>query len=385
MSNPESHPNTDTDTNEFFDIGDADKGVRTRKSDKEDTETSVDSLPILQTDRYVIDSPLGGGGFGKTYLARRSGGHPDDGDPELVIKVINPDLFESESIRKRFETEVLSHVASEAVSPYVVSIIDRIDVVDSRTGQETVGLVTTRMRGGDLGHLQRELEKSEGIINDAFIGRVGLEIAKALRGIHHAGYIHRDITPGNVLVSRNPFFVKLADFGIAKSIEDVWMAQAPKEVQDDAGYTTPAHTNPGRVSGTPQYMTPEALKGEQVGAERDLYSLGMILYKLRTGKLPFANEYTNGITEGARAQVRKAPPSIQETIGESYIESAYDKLIETLIRHDSLARRGYLEEDGTEEIDYDLMTAGDIVHTIEDIAKRNNISLEVELPKQDNA
>ena len=120
--------------------------------------------------------------------------------------------------------------------------------------------------------LQQKIDAS-GALQLAQILRIGMQIASGLAAAHAQGLVHRDIKPANILLENGIERVKITDFGLARSIDDVRITQA------------------GAVYGTPQYMSPEQAQGERVDQRSDLFSLGSVMYAMCTGRPPFPWRY----------------------------------------------------------------------------------------------
>ncbi len=202
-------------------------------------------------DRYAT-SRLLGGGMGEVYLARdKILGR------EVAIKVLRKRYAEDEELVACFRREARS--AAALPHPNVVSAHD---LDRSRDGVHYIAM--EYVPGGTL--KQRLVEG--GALRPTTAAAVALQIADALDAAHARGIVHRDIKPQNVLLTVGGN-VKLADFGIAGAVP----------------LTTGSRTNP--VLGTPGHTSPEQASGEPVGPASDLYSLGVALYEMLTGEVPF--------------------------------------------------------------------------------------------------
>ena len=180
----------------------------------------------------------------------------------VAVKFLSEELFDA-SARRRFERE--ARMASALNHPHIVT------VHAAGEHEERQYIVTEYVDGGTL---------NDWLVRRAVSGwRQGVElltgVADALAAAHDAGILHRDIKPGNILVSQSGY-AKLADFGLAKSIEDA--------ARDPRGSQT---TRAGAVVGTIAYMSPEQADGRELDARSDIFSFGVVLYELLAGRRPF--------------------------------------------------------------------------------------------------
>jgi TolB-like protein/Flp pilus assembly protein TadD len=212
---------------------------------------------------YRILEKLGAGGMGEVYLAEdtRLGRN-------VAIKVL-PEKFTWDPGRlRRFEQE--ARAASALNHPNIITIYD--------IGQsDDVRFIVTEFIEGET--LRRRLLAGRPSVHEAL--RISIQVAEALAAAHHAGIIHRDIKPENVML-RGDGYVKVLDFGLAKLTE-----RPPQRLSEDAPTAPRIETEPGQVMGTVRYMSPEQARGVGVEAPTDIFSLGVVMYEMISGRPPF--------------------------------------------------------------------------------------------------
>jgi serine/threonine-protein kinase len=219
----------------------------------------------------------------EVYLA-----HDDVLDRSVALKVMSGRYADDEEFVERFKREAQS--AAALSHPNIVSIYDRGEAEDG-----TYYIAMEYLPGGTL----KDRILKRGALAPRTAAAVALQIAEALRAAHAAGVVHRDIKPHNVLVT-DTGDIKVGDFGIARAA------------------TSSTMTRTGSILGTAHYISPEQAMGEPVGQGSDLYSLGVVLYEMLTGTLPYDAETSIGIAmkhvNGHLVPPRELNPEVPEGI-----------------------------------------------------------------------
>lgn len=256
-------------------------------SDEELAELRVetdetDALIGINVGNYVVRKRVGVGGMGSVYLAE----HPVIGK-KVAVKVLHTEYASNKDLVQRFFNE--AKAVTEIQHPNIVDVIDYGFVPNERTGGERVYFVMEYLEGKTLSQMlqaKKRLDENEARM-------IALQIADALRASHQKGIIHRDLKPDNIVVRKRPngrMTVKILDFGIAKLVGDDRTEQ----------------TQQGVVMGTPSYMSPEQCEGQgDIDHRSDVYSLGVVLFKMVTGKVPFSGQrYSDVLVQ----HLTKPPP-----------------------------------------------------------------------------
>ncbi len=233
----------------------------------------------LVDNRYRLVRPLGSGGMADVYLA-----HDNILDRDVALKVMSTRYASDEEFVERFRREAQS--AAALSHPNIVSIFDRGVSEDG-----TYYIAMEYLPGGTL----KDRIMRKGALSARTAAAVALQIAEALCAAHERGVIHRDIKPHNILITESGD-VKVTDFGIARAASSSTM------------------TRTGSILGTAHYISPEQAMGEPVGPASDIYSLGVVLYEMLTGELPYDAETPLGIAmkhvNGHLQQPKEVDPSI---------------------------------------------------------------------------
>jgi len=257
--------------------------------------------------RYRICRRLGVGGMGTVYESQQI-----TLDRKIALKVLRPELAGKEMAAKRFEREAKS--ASSIEHRNVVNILDFGHL-------ETGELYYTMelLHGRDLSKVLKE----EGALPWSRAGWIILQVVRAFAAIHDKGVVHRDLKPANCVLldpkpGDDPDFVKILDFGIA-NLQDKTQATALTGASD--------------IIGSAPYMAPEQVEGKEVDARTDIYSLGIMMYELLTGKVPFREQHIYKImmqhlTEAPqppRELVPEIPPEVEAIILRSIAKKPEDR------------------------------------------------------------
>jgi serine/threonine-protein kinase len=205
--------------------------------------------------KWVIDKELGRGGMGRVYLAHEEA----DGGKAAAVKVLAPDLAQESGFLQRFRREI--DVLAQLDHPHIVQLLD------SGAQDGTLFYAMEYIEGESF----EELLHQHGRLPWREVLDAALQICPALKHAHDRGIIHRDLKPPN-LIKTAKGVVKLTDFGIAKVFAGRHL------------------TNTGGVVGTAEYLSPEQAAGKSASKRSDLYSLGVVVYTLLTGRTPFEGQ-----------------------------------------------------------------------------------------------
>ncbi len=252
-----------------------------------------------QVRHYKIIELLGKGGMGEVYLAEDTKLRR-----KIALKLLSPEFSTDVERKKRFEKE--AQAISALNHPNIITIYE---IEDS---EEINFIATEFIDGQTLG-----LRFSENRMNWQEAVRIAIQITGALESAHSVGIIHRDIKPANIMI-RKDGIVKVLDFGLAK-------LTAPTSEDSITRELTAAN----RVMGTINYMSPEQALGERLDARTDIFSFGVVLYEMLSGKVPFG-----GVSDAAvyNATIHKTLPSVSESNAE--IPAALDQIVKHALEKD---------------------------------------------------
>jgi serine/threonine-protein kinase len=252
------------------------------------------------SDRYRLENRIGAGGMATVYsgvdtvLRRR-----------VAIKILRPQFAEDADFVKRFYFE--AQHAAKLSHPNVVNIYDV-----GREG-ETYYIVMELIDGATLG----EMIESDGRLPEPVAIEFAAQICAGLAYAHRQGLLHRDIKPANILVTKDDV-VKLSDFGIARAVTT----------------QTVTVTQPGLVMGSVYYLSPEQAQGHELAETSDLYSLGVVLFQMLSGNLPYTGE--SPVTVALKHVSNPIPPL--ESDGAIGISPALTAIVRKLLQKDPAAR-----------------------------------------------
>lgn len=262
----------------------ADDGAEVAQSDDEE-----DVLPRMLGDRYRLESLIAKGGMGKVYRGMQL-----PLERSVAVKVLGSSSGLDAAYRRRFLLE--ASVCASLTHPNIVVVYDY-----GETSDGVLFMAMELLPGRRLSQVVIE----DGPMSVARGAFVALQVARALREAHRQGVAHRDLKPGNVFLTTAsedaPDHVKVFDFGLAKVFEG-----APERRDMDL-------TMDGVMMGSPRYMSPEQIRGEEVDARADIYAFGAMLYMLLCGRPPFLGETSIDVLA---AHIQLEPPTFAEALAE---------------------------------------------------------------------
>jgi serine/threonine-protein kinase len=259
--------------------------------------------------RYETVRLLGEGGMGRVYLARQT-----DLGREVVVKVMHDHIAADPVFRERFTRETL--LMARFQHPYAVTLYDA-----SLNDPQGPCIVMEFIRGVTLDQLLR----THAWLAPARVGRLLYMLCEVLQAAHAVGIVHRDLKPANLMIvdPDTPYeLLKVMDFGLAKLLSPDMASRV-------------AVTNTDFAVGTPGYMCPEQARGEEMDHRGDLYSVGVILYEVLTGRLPFAGGTTMDIL---LAQVTEEPPPFSFVASDHEVPEAVERVVQACLAKDPNGR-----------------------------------------------
>ena len=290
-------------------------------------------LPAGSTlSHYRIISKIGAGGMGEVYVAQDT-----KLERKVAIKFLHEEFSKDADKLGRFIQEAKS--ASALNHPNILTVYE-IGEVDGKN------YIATELIDGKT--LREHLSPRESLQLNQIL-KIGVQICEALSAAHQAGIIHRDIKPENIMI-RSDGYAKVLDFGLAKLTEK----KKPEEVSMEGATKVFVNTSPGVVMGTVSYMSPEQARGKETDARTDLWSLGVVLYEMLSGRVPFTGETINhtivSILEKEPLLLENVPAELQRIVRKSITkdvdmryQSARDLLIDLKNLRRDLDIQGELE------------------------------------------
>ncbi|GHJ40320.1 Stk1 family PASTA domain-containing Ser/Thr kinase [Streptomyces sp. TS71-3] len=239
--------------------------------------------------RYQLRDLLGEGGMASVHLA-----YDAVLDRQVAIKTLHTELGREQAFRERFRRE--AQAVAKLTHTNIVSVFDTGEDVLEGVGA-TPYIVMEYIEGRPLGSVLEEDIRQYGAMPADKALKITGDVLAALEISHEMGLVHRDIKPGNVMMTKR-HVVKVMDFGIARAMQ--------------SGVTSMTQT--GMVVGTPQYLSPEQALGRGVDARSDLYSVGIMLFQLVTGRLPFDADSPLAIAYAHVQEEPVAPSSINRSL-----------------------------------------------------------------------
>lgn len=266
-------------------------------------------------ERFKITGLIARGGMGRVYRAEQL-----PLGRACAVKVLNPNYTSTQDaeFHKRFFLE--ASIASKLTHPNTVTIFDY-----GRTDDDIYYMAMEYLDGQTLHRAIRQA----GFFPQERAAHVARQICRALREAHSMGVIHRDLKPANILLVEHadePDFVKVLDFGLVKQVTET---------------RTEDLTQAGLFMGSPKYMAPEQVRGDRVDARTDIYALGVILYEMACGKVPFDRPNSVHIL---MAQVQEAPPPLHVANPQANVSPALEEVITRCMAKDPEQRFRSMEE-----------------------------------------
>ncbi len=293
-----------------------------------------------QLGHYKIRSQIGAGGMGEVYLAEDL-----RLERKVALKILSSALSRDQNSMRRFEQEALS--ASALNHPNILTVYEF-------TEQDNLRLLATEFVQGKT---LREKLNNEGVNFDEALN-IAQQIAFALAAAHSAGIAHRDIKPENVML-RDDGIVKILDFGLAKLTQE-----KTDEIESITTKRSQIKTQAGTILGTIFYISPEQAQGNAIDGRTDIWSLGVVMYEMLTGKMPFSGATITEILVSILTKEPKSPSELSDKIPAS-LEYIVNKSLKKI-----------------KEERY--QTAKDLLSDLKNLQKRLDFEAELELSSPPN-
>jgi serine/threonine-protein kinase len=266
-------------------------------------------------DRFKINALIARGGMGKVYRAEQA-----PLGRVCALKVLNPNYAgeQDPEFHKRFFLE--ASIASKLTHPNTVTIFDY-----GRTEDDVYYMAMEYLEGHTLHRAIREA----GHFPEERAAHIARQICRALREAHSLGVVHRDLKPANIFLVEHgdeTDFVKILDFGLVKNVSDT---------------KTEDLTQTGLFMGSPKYMAPEQIRGDRVDARTDIYALGIILYEMMAGKVPFDRPNSVNIL---MAHVNEEAPPLRQMNPNTQVSPPFEEVIARCMAKDPDQRFRSMDE-----------------------------------------
>ena len=245
------------------------------------TPTKKLALNSVFADRYEILEELGKGGMGQVYRVK-----DQTLDEEMALKILKPEIAQDKEIIERFKNEL--KLARKIGHKNICRMYDL-----NEEG-ETPYITMEYVKGDDL----KTIIKERGRLTEKEALSIAKQVCEGLAAAHELGVIHRDLKPQNIMLDEKGS-AKVMDFGIARSVD------------------TSGVTQSGVMIGTPDYMSPEQAEGEEADQRSDIYALGVILYEIVTGNVPFTGDTALSVALKHKTKMPPDPTKLNPDISES--------------------------------------------------------------------
>jgi serine/threonine-protein kinase len=286
--------------------------------------------------RYEAIKLLGEGGMGRVYLAKQT-----DLGRQVVVKVMHDNVAADPKFRERFQRETL--LMARFQHPHVVTLFDA-----SLSDPQGPCIVMEYIRGITLDTLLHRNNR----LSPARAGRLLGQLCEALQAAHQEGIVHRDLKPANLMVvdPDTPYEkVKVMDFGLAKLLD-----------VRPVNYQKISDTGTDFAVGTPGYISPEQVRGEEIDHRSDLYSVGVILFELLTGRLPFTGDETMDVL---LAHATEPPPSFASLGASTWVPPAIEAVVQSCLAKNPADRPAGARELAER---YEAALMGEVAESVDD-------------------
>ena len=273
-------------------------------------------IGVVLADRFVVEAKVGEGGFGAVYKGKQIGT-----GRQVALKLLHPEMTQDENLVARFRREGL--VMCNLRDAHTVTTYDF-----AQTPEGTLFIAMELLEGKSL----HDVFYSQAPIDWRRMFKIVTQMCSSLGEAHSQGIVHRDLKPENIYLesrSGDPEFVKILDFGIAK-------------VMRGEGNQAPQLTATGQTLGTLEYMSPEQLMGKELDGRSDIYTVGVLVYEMITGRLPFPD--AKGPAALITAQLREVPPPPSAVNPNGKIPPGVDQIILKMLAKDKAQRYANVEE-----------------------------------------